>query len=244
MPFTVQDLIGERARPITAQPDEPVQAALRRMREHDYSQLPVVGSDGRSIGVLTNDSILRALTHLGAAVNEMRVRDAMVRKPDEYQVEDDLFDLLDRLRDTFAVLIVDAEGKLIGIVTSYDTNEFFRRKAEDMMLVEDIESALKEMIRGAFTNGAGETDESGLGAFIGAVAGSRHERRKSSQQMLHRYLTAAANGGPNGVRLNEEAFDKAFEKTHPAPERPSLDPEPSPHIGPKTSRNTGCSHRS
>jgi CBS domain-containing protein len=54
------------------------------------------------------------------------------------------------LKNTYAVLIVNAEGSLIGIVTSYDTTEYFRRRVEDMMYVEDIESTLKDFIRAGF----------------------------------------------------------------------------------------------
>ena len=54
---------------------------------------------------------------------------------------------MDDLRERYAVLIVDGEGTLVGIVTSYDTTEYFRRHSEDMMVVQDIESCLKYYIR-------------------------------------------------------------------------------------------------
>ena len=42
-------------------------------------------------------------------------------KVDTYSPDEDLFDLLDDLKNTHAVLILDAEATLIGIVTSYNT---------------------------------------------------------------------------------------------------------------------------
>lgn len=220
MPFTVKDLIGDRPPPVTAEPGEPVQAVLERMRLNDFSQIPVVDNRHHPIGVITSNSILRTLSHLEAPLKSLQVRHAMDRKPDEYQAEDDLFELLARLRDTYAVLIVNAQGGLTGIVTSYDTTEFFQRKAEDMMLVEDIESALKEMIRGAYTSDAGETDEVSLEALAASIAGSRQEKRKSAVRILQRYLAEADAGG---VKFDRVLFDSIFDQVHAAPAPRSLD---------------------
>src|SRR5690348_9666069 len=105
--------------------------------------------------MVTSDSILRALKNFGVGIHALQVNHAIV-KAHKYTSEDDLFDLLDDLRDTYAVLIVDSEGKLTGIVTSYDTTEYFRRQSEDMMFVADVESMLKSYIRAAFTLGNGD----------------------------------------------------------------------------------------
>ncbi len=45
-----------------------------------------------------------------------------------------------------AVLIVDASGKLKNIVTTYDTTSYLREQAEDMLIVEDIETTIKAFI--------------------------------------------------------------------------------------------------
>lgn len=220
MPFTVKELIGDRPPPVTATPEERLEDVIARMRDHDFSQLPVVGSDLRQKGVLTSGSIVRTLSHLGTPLKSLQVHHAMDRKLAEYQVEADLFELLARLRDTYAVLIVDAGGRLTGIVTSYDTTEFFQRKAEDMMLVEDIESALKEMIRGAYANESGEADEGPLESLIASIAGARQERRKSSIKLLQRYL---AEVGTTGVKFDKTLFDKVFDQLHSTPAPRSLD---------------------
>ena len=59
-------------------------------------------------------------------------------------------------------MIVDGDEKLIGIVTSYDSTEYFRRRAEDMMLVEDIESMVKDLVLAAFTDETGEVNQAKL----------------------------------------------------------------------------------
>lgn len=118
---------------------------------------------------------------------ELRVSHA-IAKVDTYSPDGGLFDLLDDLKNTYAVLIVNAEGTLIGIVTSYDTTEYFRRRAEDMMYVEDIESALKEFIRVAF-NIVDDTDQQKLSEVIAEVADS--DLRKRFQAALNHCLSGA-----------------------------------------------------
>ena len=223
MPFTVKDLIGDRPPPVTAKPDEAVEAALERMLLHDYTQLPVVDGNNWPLGMITSNSILRTLMHLEVPMKALQVREAMDPRPlKKYQAaaDDDLSELLERLRDTSAVLIVDVKGRLTAIVNSYDTTGFFQRKAEDMMLVEDIELALKELIRGAHTNEAGETNEDSLGALIASTAGARQEKRKSAVKLLQRYL---AEAGAANVSFDKALFDKVFDQVHADPAPRSLD---------------------
>ena len=94
------------------------------MTEHDFSQLPVVDENKKPLGIVTSDSILHALSNFGVSLAELRVSHTIM-KVDTYSPDEDLFDLLDDLKNTYAVLIVNAEGTLIGIVTSYDTTDYF-----------------------------------------------------------------------------------------------------------------------
>jgi len=135
MPFTVQDLIVDRPEPVTVSRDESTQTALRLMIEFDYSQLPVIDREGRAEGMITSDSIIRALSHFDLTIKEMRVFHAMTEVL-TYGPEEDLFGLLDDLKNVYAVAVVDNNQRVIGIVTSYDTTEYFRQRGEDMMLVE------------------------------------------------------------------------------------------------------------
>ncbi len=137
MLFTVQQLIADRPTPTIVGPEQTGLEALNLMIQHDYSQLPVVDDASRLVGLITGDSLLRAVNNLGVIPKELRVKDAQL-KPRTANVESDVFDLIDDLKATAAVLIVDAAQQLVGIVTDYDAMEFLRRRAEDMMLVEDI----------------------------------------------------------------------------------------------------------
>ena len=85
-----------------------------------------------------------------------------VAKNQLFSPDDDLSELLDTLRDTNAVLIVDSEGKLTGIVTSYDSNEYFRRRGKDIILVQDIETTVRDLALTPFLDPTGAVDQQKL----------------------------------------------------------------------------------
>ena len=150
MPYPVQNLLEGRGAPMTVRAQQPATEAVALMIEREFSQLPVVDDDGRPLGVITFQSIVEATSNFGVAVKDLTVGHAVVRA-DEFSPDDDLFDVIDRLQDKYSVLIVDDDdGKLLGVVTTYDSTEYFRRRGEDLMLVEDIEGMLKDMILAAF----------------------------------------------------------------------------------------------
>lgn len=182
MPFRVINLIEGRGLPVAALSSDSVQDALAIMIEQDFSQLPVINDYRIVQGLITSESIVRALNNFDVTTKSLRVSDALVRSP-YYRAEDDLFDLLKGLRDHYAVVIVDSEDRLIGIVTSYDTTEFFRRRSEDMMIVEDIETTLKDLVLASFLNDSGETDKEALASAIEDVTSSRDDQRRFRQAL-------------------------------------------------------------
>ncbi len=214
MPFTVQSLIEGRHPPLAVPLSETVQRALERMIEHDFSQLPVVDNENVVQGMVTSSSIVRAASNFDVTIKNLRVSDALV-KTRRYRVEDDLSDLLNGLRDNYAVLIVDGEDRLIGIVTSYDTTDFFRRRAEDLMLVEDIETTLKDLVLASFVNNAGQTDEKALAAVIEEVTSSRRSELGRFQQGLRHFLKLSGTDQTPNSKWVEEAFLTVEEKKTP-----------------------------
>jgi hypothetical protein len=82
-------------------------------------------------------------------------------------------------------LIVQNDGKLKSIVTSYDTSVYFRRRAEDIMYVEDIESAIKDFVRIAFTH-LDDNDRHTLDEVIAELMSS--DNKKKLQSALRHYL--------------------------------------------------------
>lgn len=157
MPASARELIAERGRPVTIDPGTSLATAVDLMITNDYSQLPVVDPADRVLGIVTTDSILRAQVYFGSILASLRAADALmtsVVRP----LDHELRDLLDDLRDDAVVLIVDNEECLKGIVTHYDASVYLRRQVEDMLLVQDIETTVRELVRWAFPGAYGEAD--------------------------------------------------------------------------------------
>jgi CBS domain-containing protein len=203
--FTVQDLIAERSAPITIRREASVEDALRLMIDGDYSQLPVVNSEGKTEGMITSDCIVRALSHFDLTIKDMRVFHAMTQAI-IYRPEDEMLGLLDDLKNTYAIVAVDNNERVIGIVTSYDTTEYFRRRGEDIMVIEDIETMLKEYILVAFRDSAGTVDKGLLATAIDEITESKSKLRAPFGQALHHYLENG-NGEP---RINQQRANEAF----------------------------------
>src|SRR5688572_24915179 len=173
MPYSVQHLIEGYPKPVTTVREDKIKTVLSRMIEHDFSQLPVVDSDDHPVGMVTYESILRGIRNFRVQTDDLSVREVMISAP-KVNMEDDLFEVLETLKLTNAVLIVDAQSKLVGIVTSYDSTEYFRRRAENLMRVEDIEAMVKEFILLAYMQDNGEPNEVELNSAILKV--TSHER--------------------------------------------------------------------
>jgi CBS domain-containing protein len=206
MPFTVKDLIAGRPEPITTSRNASVQDALRTMIDGDFSQLPVVDSDGTAQGMITSDSITRALSHFDLTIKDMRVFHAMTEEVPTYYPEDELLGLLDDLKNSYAVLAVDKNERVIGIITSYDTTEYFRRRGEDLMLLEDIETMLKDYILAAFQDAAGTVDSHALELAIEEISESNSKLRGPFGRALEHYL----RNGAVAVAVDQMRAEEAF----------------------------------
>lgn len=206
MPFLVKDLLEGRPKPVGCQIDDPAQDALSLMIEHDYSQLPVVDAKNRPLGMVSSDSLLRALHYFGITLQQLRVSHGLV-KTSKYHPEDDLFELLDTLRDSYAALIVDSDEALVGIVTSYDATEYFRRRSEDVMLVEDVETTIREYILAAFTDATGAIRRDELDAFVAETLADSKDGRARFTKALQAYL---AGDGSGKVTIDQQRFHTAY----------------------------------
>ena len=208
MPFTVKQLIGDNQNPVTVYDTDPVTKAQELMVKNKFSQLPVIDKQGKVLGLITSDSILRALNIFGTSAASLRVADAMEKVKKPYREDDDLSSLLDELlMETYAALIVDGERKLIGIVTSYDTTQYFRQRAEDLMYAEDIETRLKDYINAYFTKENGEIDEDARNAAIAEITPSNNDLLKPFRRALTDYLKLRGESQPQiDANLAEQAF--------------------------------------
>ena len=216
MPYTVQQLFNDREiiiPPTGIEQNASLQDALNIMFKKQYSQLPIVDPDNRLVGeytayMVTHESILDALSNLNVIPRVLRVSDAMVRvRP--YRSEDQLSDLLETLRDTYAVPIMAEKRQLVGVVTSYDTTEYFRKRAEDMMHIEQIEKKLKEYITAYFTNQDGEIDSDARGTAVADSMPSNKDLRGPFKRAIQLYLELQED---DSEQINDKFAQQAFEK--------------------------------
>ena len=172
MSYQVRQILEGKGSPVCVKKDDTVASALALMIEHDFSQLPITKEEqGFEFpeGMITYEGVLRGIRNFRLSIDDLRVRDVMVNAK-TFTLEDDLFDILDQLKNTNGVLIVSDEiPELVGIVTSYDATEYFRNRTEDLMRVEDIEITIKELIKEAYLDETYEFDKSKLAQAITKV---------------------------------------------------------------------------
>ncbi|NJD98927.1 IMP dehydrogenase [Thermococcus sp. LS1] len=105
--FIVEDVI-------TIGPEETLDYALFLMERNDIDGLPVVGEDGRIIGIITKKDIA---AKEGRLVREVMTRD-VITVPEDIDVEEALNLMVENRIARLPV--VDGDGKLVGIITVSD----------------------------------------------------------------------------------------------------------------------------
>jgi predicted transcriptional regulator len=215
MESTIQQLIAGRPQPITVRPDNTVQEALEVMIKNDFSQLPVVDNKNKVVAskekkayLITSDSILRALSTFGIPLHteNLLVSDAMTLTS-TFGVDEEIFDLFEALKDNQAVLVInDEKHTLVDIITSFDSTVFFRQRAWNNILIEWIESTLKDYITLYFKGNIGEAYQVELQSAIEAIMPSLNKLRDPFFQALTHYETTTGSNSP----INEQAAQEAF----------------------------------
>ncbi len=208
MPFIIESILPRNQKPISVSADDSVQAALDIMIEYDFSQLLVVDQQGKLDGLITSDSILKALSFCQTTVDKLKVSHAFVKVKD-YRIDDDLSELLKRLGDLNAVPVTDKEGYPKGIITSFDTTEYFRTRAEDIMLAEDVETTLRDFIESFYKGFSDDVDEDKLNEAIEAIMISGKDAEKKFQKALQQYLGQTSQGESS---LDKELAKQVFER--------------------------------
>jgi predicted transcriptional regulator len=94
MPYPVQHLIEDRGFPVSVKGEDSIAHALDLMIKHDFSQLPVIDEGNKPIGLITNDSILKAIKMFGVTIDKLIVTDAILKVPNYYRPEDDFLNYL------------------------------------------------------------------------------------------------------------------------------------------------------
>ncbi|GAC1539546.1 MAG: IMP dehydrogenase [Herpetosiphon sp.] len=103
--------------PITLQPDQPIGAAWDLMAEYHISGVPITGTDGELVGILTNRD-LRFETDPRRPIRELMTHDQLVTVPEGTTLEEAKA-MLHRHRIE-KLLVVNKQGKLSGLITVKD----------------------------------------------------------------------------------------------------------------------------
>jgi len=144
--------------------------ALGLMREHGFSQLPVVAEE-KVIGVFS----YRSFAHVVEATrNERDVASLPVveflDRPQFVHTTDPFDEILDELDGRGAVL-VGARDRLVGIATPMDILRYLYEVANAYVLLQEIELAMRELIRLSLT--PEQLAESASRCLAGAYAEGR-----------------------------------------------------------------------
>ncbi len=110
---------------ITVLPAEALQAAYRKMKMYDVSQLPVMG-DGKLLGIISELDILLAVTGNPDGFL-MKVSHAMAKNLVTIEVDAPLIDLLP-IFERGMVAIVMRDGEFLGLITAIDLLQHLRKK--------------------------------------------------------------------------------------------------------------------
>ena len=106
----------------TCRPDDTLAVAVGKMWDHDVGCVPVVDSEGRVIGMLTDrDAVMGAYTQ-GRPLDQLPVSVAMARKVFSCQPADALIAAEESMRrwQIRRLPVVDAGGTLVGILSLND----------------------------------------------------------------------------------------------------------------------------
>ncbi len=183
MPLKLKDLLPPEQIPLCVQASDPVEKALEHMRHHEFSQLPIVDGERRCLGeVVTFSGIVQAMVSMNTHATALTVSD--VRVPAKvYREDEDPMAALGDIQSNDFVLIVDDEDKIVGLVSTADTTEFFRHRAQDFMLIEDIETSVKEAIEVLYAE-----DNTGKTAAIESITDRASEIRRRLPAAIRAYL--------------------------------------------------------
>ena len=134
-------------RPLSVQPEHPLNAATTIMQLHDFSQVPAMQNDRTLSGIISWKSIGTRLS-LGRECS--LVRDCM-ESAVEVAIQTPLFEAIGTIAEHGYVLVRAENREITGIVTASDLSRQFMQMAGPFLLIGEIEGHLRHLIHGKFT---------------------------------------------------------------------------------------------
>jgi cystathionine beta-synthase len=112
---------------ITLNINEDIGAAISLMREKGYSQIPVVGEDGKLLGILYDKSLLESVVSGQVELGTTKVFEMMSRNVSTVSKDTPVASLQELLLTDDCVVVVDALRKPLQIVTKIDLVEWLSK---------------------------------------------------------------------------------------------------------------------
>ncbi|WP_406638471.1 CBS domain-containing protein [Amycolatopsis sp. WGS_07] len=149
--FRVSQLVPDDQDVVTIPVGTTVGDALNLMRTHSFDQLPVITAGNRVVGTFTHRSFARELRSIRPQDNPLSVPvDDLVEDLQFVRSSHHIDDILGFLEIDHAVLVGD-EDRLLAIVTATDLNRFLWDRTRPFVLLQDIELAVRDLMRSSCT---------------------------------------------------------------------------------------------
>ena len=91
------------------------------LTQSNYTMIPVLSAESKLMGVISMSMIIKAVMTVDAIemerLDELKVRDVMLRQPVRVQATCHLADVLNYLIDQNFVCVVDEDNRFLGIIT-------------------------------------------------------------------------------------------------------------------------------
>lgn len=106
--------------PVTLPPNESTATARKLMIQHNISGVPIIGGDGKLVGILTRRD-MKFLSSMDTRIEEVMTKDNLVTAPAGTKL-DEAESILNHHKIE-KLLLVDDQGKLIGLITMRDIDK-------------------------------------------------------------------------------------------------------------------------
>lgn len=119
---------------VTADPEDTVWEAARRMKDHGVGTLVVLGSGGIPAGILTDRDVVVRVVAEGLDPEATAVEDVMTAPVHDVQEATPIEDALELMASagTRRLVVTDGDDRLVGILALDDTLELLAEEVESV----------------------------------------------------------------------------------------------------------------
>jgi predicted transcriptional regulator len=199
----INRIIPQHQKLLVVGPGHRVRDAIALMRQHGYSQVPVVEKDlvlgvfsFRSFAREAANATLEELTRQRCAPGDLPV-DEFLEQFEFARVTEEMSDVFDAMDRDNGVLIGTPE-RLVGILTPMDFLRYLYRVASPFVMVSEIELALRALMRIALT---GEQLHAASKRCLSSVYGGEDKVPSSLEEMTFENYHSLVSHGENWAQL-------------------------------------------